>query len=309
MKLADGPQQKDLLAGRKLPESERWKLCQDLLAAIGFDLARGKLDTSTHPFTTILGFGDVRLTMRARENLLDSVLTILHEGGHALYDQGYPAEDRETLLGDASSFGMHEGQARLWENHVGRSAAFWRYLVPKVRDAYGKDASGLDAESLYRAVNRVSRGTVRTSADEMSYHLHIVMRFELERELISGSLGIKDLKGAWDEASVELLGASPESDLVGVLQDSHWAGGMFGYFPTYTLGSLYAAQLVEAYSRTHSFDDEIARGEFAPLRSWLRENIHRLGNRFSSEEVITRATETGLDASAFLRHLERKFGR
>jgi carboxypeptidase Taq len=308
-KLADGaPPQKDLLAGRKLPESERWKLCYDVLTAIGFDRRRGKLDVSTHPFTAILGFGDVRLTMRSREDLTNSVLTILHEGGHALYDQGYPAEDRETLLGDAPSMGMHEGQARLWENHVGRSAAFWRYLVPRVRDALGKDASGLDAESLYRSVNRVSRGTVRTSADEMSYHLHIAMRFELERELVSGSLGVKDLKAAWDERSLELLGAAPESDLVGVLQDGHWAAGMFGYFPTYTLGSLYAAQLVEAYARTHSFDDEIARGQFNPLLSWLRENIHQLGNRFSAEEVITRATDAGLDAGAFLRYLEQKFG-
>jgi len=197
----------------------------------------------------------------------------------------------------------------LWENHVGRSAAFWRYLVPKVRDAFGKDASGLDAESLYRSVNRVSRGTVRTSADEMSYHLHIAMRFELERELISGSLSVKDLKGAWDERSLELLGAAPDSDIVGVLQDSHWAGGMFGYFPTYTLGSLYAAQLVEAYSRTRPLEEEISGGEFRPLLTWLRENIHQLGNRFGAEDVIIRATDTGLDSGAFLRHLERKFGR
>jgi carboxypeptidase Taq len=309
-KLADGaPPQKDLLAGRKLPESERWKLCYDVLASIGFDRRRGNLDVSTHPFTAILGFDDVRLTMRAREDLIDTVLTILHEGGHALYDQGYVAEDRETLLGDAPSMGMHEGQARLWENHVGRSAAFWRFLVPKVRDAYGKDASGLDAESLYGAVNHVGRGTVRTSADEMSYHLHIAMRFELERGLVSGALGVRELKGAWDERSLELLGVAPESDLVGVLQDSHWAAGMFGYFPTYTLGSLYAAQLVESYARTHPFDDEIARGEFAPLLSWLRKNVHSLGNRFGAEDVISRATETGLDAGAFLRHLERKFGR
>lgn len=308
-KLADTAPQKDVLTGRKLLESERWKLCYDLLAAIGFDRGRGKLDVSTHPFTAILGFGDVRLTMRAKENLLDSVLTILHEGGHALYDQGYPSQDRETLLGDAPSMGMHEGQARLWENHVGRSSAFWHYFVPKVRDAFGKDASGLDAESLYRAANRVTRGTVRTSADEMSYHLHIVMRFELERALISGSINVTDLKGEWDERSLELLGATPESDLSGVLQDGHWAAGMFGYFPTYTLGSLYAAQLVEAYTRTHSFDDEIARGDFAPLLSWLRENIHQLGNRFSAVEVLTRTTDAGLDPGAFLRYLERKFGR
>jgi carboxypeptidase Taq len=308
-KLADAAPQKDPLAGRKLVESERWKLCNDVLGAIGFDRRRGRLDTSTHPFTAILGFGDVRLTMRAREDLANSVLTILHEGGHALYDQGYPVEDRETLLGDAPSMGMHEGQARLWENHVGRSAAFWRYLVPRVRDAFGKDASGLDAESLYRAVNRVSRGTVRTSADEMSYHLHIIMRFELERELVAGSLGVEDLKGTWNERSLELLGAAPECDLEGVLQDGHWAAGMFGYFPTYTLGSLYAAQLVEAYARSHALDDEIARGEFASLLEWLRENIHRLGSRFSTEDIIMRATDAGLDSRAFLRHLERKFGR
>ena len=307
--LADSTRPKNILEGRRLPESERWKLCHDVLAAMGFDRRRGKLDVSTHPFTALLGFGDVRLTMRAQENLIDSLLTILHEGGHALYDQGFAKEDRESLLGDAPSMGMHEGQARLWENHVGRSAAFWRYLVPKVRDALGRDATGLDAESLFRAANRVSRGTVRTAADEMSYHLHIVMRFELERELISGGLDVKELKGAWDVRSLELLGAAPESDIVGVLQDSHWSGGMFGYFPTYTLGSLYAAQLVEAYARTHRFDDEVERGEFAPLLLWLRKNIHQFGNRLSAEDIMLNATETGLDAGAFLRHLERRFGK
>jgi carboxypeptidase Taq len=288
-------------------ERARFEFSKELLRAIGFDHARGNLGYSTHPFTAQLGLGDVRLTMRQSGELAESILTVMHEGGHALYDQGFAEKDRERLLLDAPSMGMHEGQSRLWENHVGRSHAFWCWLLPQLREALGRADKGVTAEALYRHVNSIGHGTVRVRADEMSYHLHIVMRFDLERALVSGDLPVPDLKAAWDALTFELLGAKPKSDLVGVLQDSHWAGGNFGYFPTYTIGSLYAAQLAETYARDHSLEEEIASGNFASLRGWLKTNVHAVGNRFPAEDLMTRVTGKGLDTTAFFAHLASKF--
>ncbi len=291
----------------RLSDSAQGELCRRVLEMIGFEFERGRLDRSTHPFTLFAGAHDVRLTIRVREDdLTAAVLTVLHEGGHGLYDQGFAETDRESLLGDAPSMGLHESQSRLWENHIGRSAAFWDYLFPLVRKLYPEAAAGLDAASLHRMVNLVQPGTNRVDADEMSYHLHIVMRYELELALLSGALSAADLPAAWNERSVKLLGAEPKSDREGVLQDVHWSLGMFGYFPTYTLGSLYAAQFAETYERDHPLQDEIRRGDFRPLLGWLRENVHHVGQRSTAEGLVMRATGRGLDAAAFFRHLKAK---
>ena len=204
--------------------------------------------------------------------------------------------------------GMHEAQARLWENHVGRSAAFWRYFFPQMRTTVGDAVMGLDAEKFFQATNKVAPTLIRASADELSYHLHVLLRYELEVALITGQLAVKDLPGAWNERSRTLIGAVPSTDREGVLQDGHWSAGMFGYFPTYTLGSLYAAQLSETYARDRKLDDEIARGEFAPLRSWLKKNIYDAGDRLPAEDLMSKVTGKGLDASAYYRHIEAKFG-
>jgi carboxypeptidase Taq len=204
--------------------------------------------------------------------------------------------------------GLHECQSRLWENHVGRSAAFWHYVFPKLAALFPDATQGLDGEDFYRAVNVVRPGTNRVAADEMSYHLHIVLRYELEIALLSGSLQVRDLPEIWNARSAALIGARPTSDREGVLQDVHWSLGNFGYFPTYTLGSLYAAQLAETYARERALDEEIRHGAFGGLLSWLRVNVHRLGHREPAEEVIRRATGCGLDTGAFFRHLEAKFG-
>jgi carboxypeptidase Taq len=295
--------------GRIFPEDPQWQLARKVLTAMGFDFTRGRLDRSTHPFTSLIGTGDVRLTIRTRgEDLSEAVLTTLHEGGHALYDQGFAEADRGMLVGDAPSMGLHECQARLWENHVGRSEAFWRYVFPSLLYLFGKAVTGLDAGMFHRSVAHVRPGSIRTSADEMSYHLHILLRYELENALLSGALGVSDLRAAWNEKSRALLGVVPASDKVGVLQDSHWAGAAFGYFPCYTIGSLYGAQLIETYAREHALEDELGRGEFAPLLGWLRTHVHALGYRYSAEETVERATGTGLDASAFFRHLETRYG-
>jgi carboxypeptidase Taq len=274
---------------------------------MGFAFERGRLDRSTHPFSLFAGTNDVRLTIRVDESdLSTAVLATLHEGGHGLYDQGFDPDDRESLLGEAPSMGLQESQSRLWENHVGRARAFWHSVFPSLQKLFPDAVKGLDAEPFYRSVNLVRPGVNRVRADEVSYHLHIVLRYELEVALISGSLGVRDLPQVWNERSASLIGATPKSDREGVLQDVHWSLGMFGYFPTYTLGSLYAAQLAEAYARGHPLEDEIRHGEFGGLLAWLRSNIHRIGQRFSAEQLIERATGKGLDTGAFFRHLEAK---
>jgi carboxypeptidase Taq len=202
--------------------------------------------------------------------------------------------------------GMHECQARLWENHIGRSRAFWQFAFPKLQEQFPDSISGLDSGTMYRAVNVVRRGVNRVSADEISYHLHIVLRYELEIALLSGALSVHELPAAWNERSAELIGAKPSSDREGVLQDVHWSLGTFGYFPCYTLGSIYAAQLEEAYSREYPLQEEIERGEFHHFLEWLRTHVHHAGHRFEAEELIAKATGTGLDTAAFLRHVQSK---
>lgn len=297
------------LKGRKFAASRQWELCRQLLAAIGFQFERGRLDRSTHPFTLYAGVNDVRLTIRVNEDDFSSaVLTTLHEGGHGLYDQGFDPADGGSLLGEGPSTGLHECQARLWENHVGRSRAFWEFLFPRLRDLFPDAVEGLSADAIHRAVNVVRPNVNRVTSDEMSYHLHIVLRCELETALLAGALQVRDLPGAWNERSAALIGAAPASDREGVLQDVHWALGGFGYFPGYTLGSLYAAQLAEAYARGRPLDDEIERGEFGGLLAWLREHVHRVGHRFQADEIVAKATGKGLDSAAFFRHLEGKMG-
>jgi carboxypeptidase Taq len=296
------------LKGRHFAEAGQWDLCRQILASIGFDFERGRLDRSTHPFTLQAGTHDVRLTIRLREDdLTGAVMASLHEGGHGLYDQGYTDGDRDSLLGEGASMGLHESQSRLWENHIGRSSGFWEHWWPVIRELFPDATAGLDAAGFHRAVNIVRPGATRVGADEMSYHLHILLRYELELALIGGDLKIAGLPAAWNERSLALIGVKPANAREGVLQDVHWSQGMFGYFPTYTLGSLYAAQLAEAYEREQPLQEEIRRGEFAGLLAWLRRHVHQLGHRHSAEKIVTLATGKGLDAGAFFRHVERKF--
>jgi carboxypeptidase Taq len=300
-----GARQRDLLEGRRFPEEGQWELSRRLLAAIGFDFKRGRLDPTTHPFTMLVGRDDVRVTSRADEaDVQTNLLATMHEGGHGLYDQGFAARDRDSFLGDGPSMGMHEAQARLWENHVGRSLAFSEFLFPQMRELFGNALEGIGPRSFWRSLNQVRASANRIGADEMSYHLHIVLRTELEIALVSDQLTVKDLMQAWNERSQALLGATPASPREGVLQDVHWAVGMFGYFPTYTIGSLYAAQLVETYAAKSKLDDEIRAGRFGELRNWLRTNVYEHGNRHSAEELAKRATGQGLDTAAFFRHVE-----
>lgn len=281
-----------------------WQLVQ----AMGFDATRGRLDRTIHPFCSTMGPNDVRLTTRFRtDDLLDGLAGTLHEMGHGLYEQGLPPDEFGLPLGEAVSLGIHESQSRLWENHVGRSAAFGRWLLPRLAQHYGDRYAPIDADEYAARNSRVAPGFIRVDADEVCYDLHIWLRFELERALVRGELAVADLPAAWNQRFEELFGFAPPSDRDGCLQDVHWSAA-YGYFPTYTLGNCYAAQLMSAIRRElPQLDEQLAAGDFAPLLDWLRRGVHRHGRRYEPAELCRRATGEALDASHLLRHIEARY--
>ncbi len=289
----------------RVSETTQVEFCRRLLAGVGFDITRGRLDRSTHPFTLAAGPNDIRMTLRVDElNPSSAILATLHEGGHALYDQGLSAGDADSLLGEAPGMALHESQARLFENHVGRSLAFWERWCPLLASLAGESTNSIRPEVFHAAVNRVRPGANRVRSDEVTYHLHIVLRYELERALLAQEIPVDELPAIWNQRSAELLGVVPASDLDGVLQDVHWSAGMFGYFPSYTVGSLYAAQLAESYGGEWRIETEIEEGDLSVLLSWLREQVHEVGHRKSAEHIMRDTTGGELDAGAYFRHIE-----
>ncbi|MGE3351448.1 MAG: carboxypeptidase M32 [Planctomycetota bacterium] len=283
---------------------------REVLAAMGFDFARGRLDRSAHPFCTG-AFGDVRLTTRFhKDNLLDALGSTMHEGGHGLYEQGLDPAHAGSPLGEAVSLGIHESQSRMWENHVGRSRAFWQWAAPVLHRhvvADVEDVARHDAEALWRGANVVTPSLIRVEADEATYDLHVMVRFELETALLSGDLEVADLPAAWNARYADYLGVAVPDDRRGCLQVVHWSCGLFGYFPTYTLGNLYAAQFAAAARRAlPDLDAQMARGEFQPLREWLRANVHCHGRRYEPAALCERATGAPLSSAPFLAYLEDK---
>lgn len=291
------------------PAAQQHTLVETVLEAVGFDFRGGRLDTSVHPFSTHIGPGDCRLTTRYDpRDVTDGLMSVLHEAGHGLYDQGLDAEHFGTPVGQANSHGLHESQARLWENRVGRSRAFWDYVVPVARKMFPNAWHGASAEDVQFAVNRVSRSVNRTRADELTYNLHTLIRFELELALIGGDLAIADLPTAWNDLSLRYLGVVPADDAEGCLQDSHWAAGLIGYFPTYTLGDVIAAQLfVTAEQEVGNLDECFARGQFSVLRDWLRERVHRHGMRYPTSALIARVTGEPPDHRVLVALLREKY--
>lgn len=271
---------------------------------MGFDFQAGRLDASAHPFCTGFHPRDVRLTWRWDEtDFRPAFFGILHEAGHGLYEQGLPLEWQRTPIGGAVSLGVHESQSRLWENQVGRSRAFWEWALPRFREAF-PGAGEVTVDVLWPAVNVVRPSLIRVEADQVTYNLHVALRFGLEQALFRGKLEVADLPAAWDDASEELLGLRPGNAAEGVLQDIHWAMGAFGYFPTYTLGNLVAAQLWErARADLGDLDTLLARGELVPLREWLRERIHRHGSRWPAPELVEQATGRPVAVEPFLAHV------
>lgn len=305
------PRQPDpSLLTRPCPVAAQQGLCRRLAEALGFDFRQGRLDVSAHPFTTGLGPGDTRITTRYDEhNLGDAFFSTLHEVGHGLYDQGLPPEHHGLPRGEAVSLGIHESQSRLWENLVGRSLPFWTWAAPQLRGAFPGVFDDADVPSLHFAANRVDFSPVRTEADEVTYNLHIALRFELEKSMVAGALKASDVPDAWNAAFERAFGFRPPDDARGCLQDVHWSHGSFGYFPTYTLGNLYAAQFMETARREiPDLDTRIAQGVFSPLRGWLGEKIHSQGQRFRAGELCRRITGRPLDRQPFLAYLKGKYG-
>ncbi len=282
----------------------------DAIAAFGYDFARGRQDFSIHPFSTSFGPGDCRITTRVQDDdFAVGFFATLHEAGHALYEQGLPAAASRGALGEACSTGVHESQSRLWENAVGRSLAFWEWFMPRLRghlpgrfDAYG-------AADLYRAANVVRPSAIRVEADEVTYNLHVALRFDLEQRLLSGDLPVADLPAAWNAGMEHLLGVRPVDDLEGVLQDVHWSDGGLGYFPSYTLGNVLSAQWMEqAAAELGDLPGMIRRGGFGPLLGFLHTRIHQRGAGPTPDELAAEVTGRPIDTAPYLRYLREKYG-
>ena len=296
-----------LTLGKAFPVEAQRKLSRWVAEKIGFDFGRGRLDETEHPFCTTLGPHDHRILTRYFEDSYSSGLYgVLHEAGHGLYEQGTPADMHGLPAGSAASLGVHESQSRLWENMVGRSPGFWKWLLPTAQ-AHLPALAGLSVDQIVADLNRVEQSLIRIEADEATYNLHIFVRFEIEKELIDGDLKVSDLPELWRVRYHEYLGIAPETDSMGVMQDVHWSAGLIGYFPTYTLGNLYAAQLMETASRQlGDLDEMFSRGEFAPLLDWLKTNVHAHGRCWLPHELMTRVNGAPLDAKPFLSYLQKK---
>ncbi len=298
----------ELLRGT-FPIEAQDALSREIIERFGVSWDSFRLDTTVHPFETTFGIGDIRLTTRYADSDLSSLFTAMHECGHGLYEWGVnPSLDRTPLMSGVSA-ALHESQSRLWENVVGRSLPFWRWFYPRVQETFPDQLATVSLERFHRAVNRARRSFIRVDADETSYGLHVILRFELEQELISGRLAVKDLPEAWNARFEELLGLEVPDDRLGVLQDAHWSGGGFGYFPTYLLGTVLSVQIWETASAAiPDLEEQIERGEFAELHTWLRENLYALGRKFTPAETVERLVGGPIDPGPYLGYLRDKLG-
>ncbi len=293
---------------RHFPQPLQEQFCREAVAQIGYDFAAGRLDYSAHPFSSGLGPGDARITTRYDEGFFNTAFFgALHEAGHALYEQGLPPEYWGAPRGMAASLGIHESQSRTWENLVGRSLGFWRGFFPRAQEIFPA-LRDVKLEVFHFAVNRVAKSLIRVEADEVTYNLHIILRFELERALINGSLEVKDLPLAWNAKMQDYLELTPPDHRDGVMQDVHWSAGYFGYFPTYTLGNIYSAQFSAAAAKDlRDLEGLFARGEFAPFLAWLRERIHSQGGRFRPRDLVRQVTGEERDSRFLVDYLTGKF--
>ena len=278
---------------------------------MGFDTNRGRLDLSVHPFSTTIGPNDIRLTTRYDENkALSGLFSGIHEAGHGLYEQGMDEKLHQTILEDGASLGVHESQSRFWENIVGKSRAFWSFWYTEFQELFSENLADVGSHDFYRAINGVRPSLIRVDADEVTYSLHIVIRFRLEYALISGDLKVSDLPGAWNQTYKELLGVTPDDDVEGCMQDIHWSSGVFGYFPTYALGNLYSAQFIRPMeSEIGPLADVLERGKLDVIKRWLEENIYRHGRVYKPNDLCYRLSGKKLDISDFLDYLNSKYSQ
>jgi carboxypeptidase Taq len=307
--IAAKPEVDDSVLRQDYDEAGQWNLSVEAIKAFGFDTRAGRQDKSVHPFCTSFSPGDVRVTTRIERNWLPTCLMgSLHECGHALYEQGLPMQHRRSPLGRYASLGIHESQSRLWENLVGRSRGYWEWFYPRLQAAFPAQLGSAPLDTFYRAINKVKPSYIRVEADEVTYNLHTMLRFELEVALLEGSLAPNDAPAAWNAKFKEYFGVGVTSDKVGILQDIHWSAGLIGYFPTYTIGNLASMQFFEqAQAEVPDLQASLNRGEFAPLLGWLRENVHCHGARYLPAELVEKVTGRPLSAESYLRYIREKY--
>lgn len=294
---------------KEYPKQQQWDFSENLLRKMGYDFEAGRQDYAEHPFTTSFSNSDVRITTRVDEHNYASLLwSTIHEGGHALYEQGLPDDQYGLPLGSAASLGIHESQSRLWENCVGRGYKSWQYFFPVLEGYFPDQLKDVSVTDFFKAMNRVEPSLIRTEADEVTYHFHVMIRYEIEKGLLENTIDAKDLPQVWNSMYEKYLGITPPDDVKGILQDVHWSHGSFGYFPTYSLGSFYAAQFfAKAHTDIAGLDEQLANGEFEPLLAWLREQIHQYGRRYTSEELCEKVTGEKLDTEYFMRYITEKY--
>ncbi len=294
------------LEGANVPIAKQDALGRDMMAALGFDTTHGRIDTSSHPFCGGVP-GDVRITTRYGEDFTESLFGVLHETGHALYEQGLPEQWRGLPIGEARGMSMHESQSLFVEMQLAHSPAFLKFLQGRLREVFGLTGRAWEAENLTRVLSQVERSYIRTSADEVTYPLHVILRYELEQALLGGDLKMNDLPAAWSEKMQTYLGITPPDHARGCLQDVHWPEGMYGYFPTYTLGAMTAAQLMDSARKALPLDAQVEKGELKPVVAWLNTNVHSQGSQYSTPDLIARATGRPLDPAVFEAHLRTRY--
>jgi len=294
---------------QKWDVNKQWNFSIEVIKGLNYDFNKGRQDKSAHPFTTSLSSTDTRFTTRINENFFSTcVFGSIHECGHALYDMGFKKEIHDNILANGCSMGIHESQSRMWENIVGRSKEFWKYWYPKLEKSFPSNLKGISMEDFHRSINTVQPSLIRVDADEVTYGMHVILRFELERDIIEGKVNVSELPEIWNSKMEDLLGITPPNNADGVLQDVHWSGGAFGYFPTYFLGNLYGAQFYKKALKEHpSLPGEYEKGNYSNLLAFVRENIHQYGRIYQAKDLITRVTGEDLNPDYFIEYLEKKF--
>ena len=309
--IASQPMSDASVLHQTFPEAEQIEFSLKVIEQLGYDFGRGRQDKTIHPFMTKFSTGDVRITTRVRENdLNEGLFSTIHEMGHALYEQGIKREYEATPLAGGTSSGVHESQSRLWENFVGRSRNFWQFFYPQLQTVFTEQLGNVSLETFYRAINTVKRSLIRTDADEVTYNLHVMIRFDLELQMLEGSLAVQDLPEAWNERYRADMGIVPASNSNGVLQDVHWYSGMIGgMFQGYTLGNLMSAQFFEAALQTDpGIPTQLETGNFRTLHDWLKTNIYQHGRKYTAAELIERVTGSPLSIDPFISYIQRKYG-
>ena len=307
-KITKAKQVDDRFLFGKFPHEKQLKFAKKLLNDMGYDFSKGRLDLSSHPFSSSSHPTDSRITTRIHPtSLMSNLWVVLHEGGHSLYEMGLPVEHYGSPLGESISLGIHESQSRWWETRIGQSQAFWSYYFPLLKKEF-KSLERISLPKFYQAINKVEPSFIRVEADEVTYSLHVILRFELERELINGKLKVREIPEAWNSKMQEFLGITPKNNSEGCLQDIHWSMGAFGYFPTYTLGNLYGAHFFEAFAKQHpDWEKRVAAGELAFIKQWLQQQIYQYGRRYRSKELLKKINPTPFSAQSFTKYLTHKY--